>query len=237
VFKEVSKSLKISQICTMKRIIIIVLIVVIGITAAYLMTIKQTDKKSLPIIQPRDVKQEMVDPDILDKGIGHRIGSFRLQNQFGEEITLEDVKGKVFVAEYFFTTCGTICPIMTEQMTRVQHRFRSNPNLKILSFTVDPEYDDIKVLNEYAKKYDAEKGQWHFLTGTREDLYNLARKSFFVLKPAEAANLGDAGSDFIHTNNFVLVDQKLRIRGYYDGTDRDEVNQLMDDIEYLITNP
>ena len=218
----------------MKRVLIIVVIVLSGITVAYLMTLKQTEKKSLPIIQPRDVKQEMVDPDVFDKGIGHRIGNFNFTNQYGETISLDDVRGHVFVAEYFFTTCGTICPIMTEQMTRVQHQFRNDPKVKILSFTVDPAYDDVAVLNEYAKKYDAEKGQWHFLTGTKDALYELARKSFFVLKPAEAANLGDAGSDFIHTNNFVLVDQKLRIRGYYDGTDREEVDQLMKDINFLL---
>jgi protein SCO1/2 len=221
----------------MRRVIIILLIVIVGITAAYIMTLEQKDQKTLPIIQPRDVKKEMVDPDVFDKGIGHRIGHFALLNQHGDTITTKDIKGKVFVAEYFFTTCGTICPVMTEQMTRVQHRFRNNPKVKILSFTVDPDYDNVPVLKEYAKKYGAEKDQWHFLTGTKEDLYKLARQSFFVLKPAEAMNLGDAGSDFIHTNNFVLVDQRLRIRGYYDGTSQEEVSELMDDIDYLINQP
>lgn len=218
----------------MRRVVVILLIVVVGITASYLMTLEQKDQKTLPIIQPRDLKKEMVDPDVFDNGIGHRIGHFELLNQYGETITTDDIKGNVFVAEYFFTTCGTICPVMTEQMTRVQHRFKNNSTLKILSFTVDPDYDNVPVLKEYAKKYGAQKNQWHFLTGTKEELYKLARKSFFVLKPAEAMNLGDAGSDFIHTNNFVLVDQKLRIRGYYDGTNQEEVSQLMDDIDFLI---
>ena len=216
------------------RIIAIISIVIAGISIAYYMTLQQTDKKVLPIIQPKDVKAEMVDPELLEKGIGHRIGDFSLKNQFGETISLDDVKGKVFVVEYFFTTCGTICPEMTEQMTRVQHEFKGNDQVKILSFTVDPDYDDVEVLNAYAEKYGAKEGQWHFLTGTKEELYSLARKSFFVLKPAEAQNLGDAGSDFIHTNNFVLVDQKLRIRGYYDGTSREEVSDLMEDIKILL---
>ena len=120
-------------------------------------------------------------------------------------------------------------------MTRVQERFRGNEDVKILSFTVNPDYDTVQVLYEYAQKYGAEKQQWHFLTGSKEELYGLARKSFFVLKPAEAMNLGDAGSDFIHTNNFVLVDQELRIRGYYDGTSISEVNELMEDMELLIS--
>lgn len=216
------------------RVIAIIVIVLLGIGLAYYMTLTQTDQKQLPVIQPRDVKQEMVDPELLKKGIGHRIGDFSFQNQHNETITLDDVKGKVFVAEYFFTTCGTICPKMTEQMTRVQKRFRKNDEVAILSFTVNPSYDSVAVLNAYAEKYNAKKGQWHFLTGSQVELYGLARKSFFVLKPAEAANLGDAGSDFIHTNNFVLVDQELRIRGYYDGTSISEVNELMDDIELLL---
>lgn len=216
------------------RVIAIIVIVLLGIGLAYYMTLTQADQKQLPVIQPRDVKQEMVDPELLKKGIGHRIGDFSFQNQHNETITLDDVKGKVFVAEYFFTTCGTICPKMTEQMTRVQKRFHENDKVAILSFTVNPTYDSVAILNAYAEKYNAKKGQWHFLTGSQEDLYGLARKSFFVLKPAEAANLGDAGSDFIHTNNFVLVDQELRIRGYYDGTSISEVNELMEDIELLL---
>lgn len=218
------------------RIVLFFLLVCAAITIAYVMTLDQQSVKTLPIIQPKDVKKEMVDPELLQIGMGHRIGDFTLLNQYGESITLEKVKGKVFVAEYFFTTCGTICPKMTEQMTRVQEQFRGNEDVKILSFTVNPDYDTVQVLLEYAQKYGAEKDQWHFLTGSKEELYRLARKSFFVLKPAEAMNLGDAGSDFIHTNNFVLVDQQLRIRGYYDGTSISEVNELMEDMELLLAN-
>jgi protein SCO1/2 len=218
----------------MNKAIIVIVILVIGVTTAYFMTKSSQDVKQLPIIQPKDVKKEMVDPSLLDKGIGHRIGDFNLTNQHGENITLADVKGKVFVVEYFFTTCMTICPKMTEQMTRVQAKFRNNENVKMLSFTVNPDYDDVAVLKAYSDKYNAQAGQWHFLTGSKEELYGLARKSFFVLKPAEAANLGDAGSDFIHTNNFVLVDRQLRIRGYYDGTSFDEVSELMEDIQLLL---
>lgn len=176
----------------------------------------------------------MVDPELVNQGIGHRINEFSFTNQNGETITLDDVKGKIFVAEYFFTTCQTICPIMTEEMMRVQKRFKGNDEIKILSFTVDPEVDDVEIMSAYAKKHNAVDGQWHFLTGDKKDLYRLARNSFFVLKPAEATNLGDAGSDFIHTNNFVLVDKELRIRGYYDGTSSEEIDVLMEDIELLI---
>lgn len=217
------------------RILLLITLVILAIVAAYVMTLNQQEMRTLPVIQPKDVKKEMVDPELLQIGMGHRIGDFTLLNQYGESITLEKVKGKVFVAEYFFTTCGTICPKMTEQMTRVQEQFRGNDAVKILSFTVNPDYDTVQILLEYAEKYGAEKEQWHFLTGSKKELYRLARKSFFVLKPAEAINLGDAGSDFIHTNNFVLVDQQLRIRGYYDGTSISEVNELMEDIELLLS--
>ena len=157
-----------------------------------------------------------------------------MTNQNGETVTLNDVKNKIFVAEYFFTTCLTICPIMTEEMTRIQKQFKGNKDVKILSFTVDPETDNVGVMKAYAEKHNAVDGQWHFLTGTKDDLYSLARNSFFVLKPAEAINLGDAGSDFIHTNNFVLVDKELRIRGYYDGTNSEEISVLIKDIELLL---
>ncbi|MDX1653057.1 MAG: SCO family protein [Brumimicrobium sp.] len=216
------------------RIVALLVVVVVGISIAYYFTAESVSQKKLPIIQPVDLKPEMVNPELLEVGIGHRIGEFEFLNQNNKPISLKDVKGKVFVAEYFFTTCKSICPKMTEQMTRVQKKFRGNDDVKILSFTVDPDHDTVEVLRTYATKYNAKDGQWHFLTGNKKDLYDLARNSFFVLKPAEAANLGDAGSDFIHTNNFVLVDQELRIRGYYDGTSISEVNTLMEDIKILL---
>jgi protein SCO1/2 len=198
------------------------------------MSKEQLEEKKLPVIQPKDLKAEMVNPELLEVGIGHRIQDFSFKNQNNETVSLEDVKGKIFVAEYFFTTCGTICPKMTEQMTRVQKRYKGEDDFKILSFTVYPEIDTVEVMRSYATKHGAVDGQWHFLTGDKNELYKLARNSFFVLKPAEAINLGDAGSDFIHTNNFVLVDRELRIRGYYDGTSISEVNELMDDVALLL---
>ena len=213
------------------RLLVIVGIVIVGITVAYFISKDQLEQRKLPVIQPKDLKKEMVNPELLKVGIGHRIGSFAFKNQNDDVVSLQDVKDKVFVVEYFFTTCGSICPVMTEQMTRVQAKYEGEEDFKILSFTVDPETDSVEVMRRYASKHNAVDGQWHFLTGNKKELYSLARNSFFVLKPAEAANLGDAGSDFIHTNNFVLVDRQQRIRGYYDGTSISEVNQLMEDIE------
>lgn len=223
----------------MKRIAVVLIpliIIIAGIFIAYKMNLDTFNKKKLPIVQPSDVKPEMVDSNIRNTSIGHRIKDFSFLDQNGDILALDDVKGKVFVVEYFFTTCKTICPIMNDNMVLIQKRFKKNPNLKILSFTVDPEIDSVSVMKAYAEEHNAVDDQWYFLTGEKDELYHLARNSFFVLKPAEAKNVGDGGSDFIHTNNFVLIDQKLRIRGYYDGTNRDEVNTLMDDIDLLLND-
>jgi len=196
----------------------------------------QPKEKTLPVINPIDLKSEMVDPSILmeRKGYGHTIGAFSFFNQKGEIISEKDVNGKVYVAEYFFTTCKSICPIMNSQMKRVQKVFSDREDFKILSFTVDPETDSVAQMKRYADRHGAINNQWYFLTGDKSKLYDLARKSFFVLKPAEAENLGDAGSDFIHTNNFVLVDRKSRIRGYYDGTSSGGVDSLIHDISRVL---
>ncbi|MFK7785797.1 MAG: SCO family protein [Crocinitomicaceae bacterium] len=216
----------------MKRILVLAVLFIVGVTIAYFML--RGKEEPLPIINPIDLDEEMVDPELLRRGRGHRIGDFSFLNQHGETITQDEVEGKVYIAEYFFTTCGTICPKMNKQMQRVQFEFADNDDVRILSFTVDPEVDTVAQMKRYADSHGAKSGQWHFLTGSKEELYSLARRSFFVLKPAEAQNLGDVGSDFIHTNNFVLVDGLGRIRGYYDGTSKEDVDELMLDIERLL---
>ncbi len=217
----------------MKRVLLFGLVLLIGVVISYTMFVQQPEKP-LPIINPTDVKEEMVDPELLGIGQGHTIGSFSFTNQDGINVTESEIAGKVFVAEYFFSTCKSICPIMNQQMQRVQKKFKGNNALKILSFTVDPLIDNPKTLKNYAITHGYVNGQWHFLTGSKSALYSLARKSFFVLKPAEAENIGDAGSDFIHTNNFVLIDKQRRIRGYYDGTNFEEIDKLIVDIERLL---
>lgn len=218
----------------MNRLIFLGVFFIVGVSITFYLI--QPEEKTLPVINPVDLEAEMVDPDVFmeRKGYGHKIGDFSFLNQNNEEITQAFVKNKVFVAEYFFTTCGSICPIMNKQMKRVQAAYSDNEGLKILSFTVNPEVDTVEQMKRYALGHQANDHQWQFLTGKKEDLYALARKSFFVLKPAEAENLGDAGSDFIHTNNFVLVDRKRRIRGYYDGTSKTSVDSLIHDIGRLL---
>jgi protein SCO1/2 len=217
----------------MRRVLFLLILLAICIPIGYFL-IKPKKQKDLPIINPIDVQEEMVDPEMLRIGQGHTIGNFSFKNQYNKTITQKEIEGKVFVAEYFFTTCQSICPIMNVQMQRIQKEYKENSKVKILSFTVDPDVDNVEQMKKYSQQQLAVSGQWHFLTGKKEDLYSLARKSFFVLKPAEAQNQGDAGSDFIHTNNFVLVDQQKRIRGYYDGTSQKEVTKLIKDISRLL---
>jgi protein SCO1/2 len=217
----------------MYRILFLIVFFIVGVTISY-QYLKPSEKKKLPFINPIDISEEMVDPELLRVGYGHKIGNFSFLDQNGNTVTQDDVKGKVFVAEYFFTTCQTICPIMNKQMQRVHEAYRKNDAVNILSFTVNPEIDTVEQMKRYADEHKADGKKWHFLTGEKDKLYELARKSFFVLKPAESQNQGDVGSDFIHTNNFVLVDQKLRIRGYYDGTNSKEVDRLIKDIDLLL---
>ncbi len=214
------------------RVFLLFVILCVGIGFAYHYT--KPAEKPLKIYNPTDIQPELVDRDLLGKGFGHVIGQFSFTDQSNTAFGSKQIKGKVLVAEYFFTTCGTICPRMNEQMKRVQLAFKNNLNLQIASFTVDPEIDTVAQLARYAEDHDANNKQWHFLTGKNEDLYRFARRSLFILKPAEVANQGDVGSDFIHTNNFVLVDQKGQLRGYYDGTSELEVDQLIHDIDHLL---
>ncbi|MEJ6776424.1 MAG: SCO family protein [Crocinitomicaceae bacterium] len=218
----------------MSRVVFLVIFIVVGVSITYYYV--QPKEKDLEVINPVDLQPEMVDESVIleRKGYGHKIGAFSFKNQNGEIITQSDVDGKVYVAEYFFTTCRSICPIMNQQMQRIQKVYLREPDLKILSFTVNPAIDTVEQMKRYALQHQANDDQWYFLTGKKEDLYGLARKSYFVLKPAEAENLGDAGGDFIHTNNFVLVDRERRIRGYYDGTSTAGVDSLIYDIGRLL---
>lgn len=191
-------------------------------------------KKELPVINPIDVNEEMVDPELVRLGYGHKIGHFSFLDQDSNTFSDKQLSGKVYVAEYFFTTCKTICPKMNGQMCRIQEALKNEKDFAIVSFTVDPETDTPHQLKNYANMHQANAQKWHFLTGKKEQLYRLARTSFFVLKPAEAVNQGDVGSDFIHTNNFVLVDRQRRIRGYYDGTSSTDVDRLISDAKLLL---
>jgi protein SCO1/2 len=218
----------------MKKILAFGLVVIISVIVAYFMITGKKNTKAPDVLNPIDLNPETVDQDLLQVGQGHKIGEFSFTNQDGQPIGLKDLKGKVFVSEYFFTTCQTICPRMNDQMQRIQQAFKEETNFKILSFTVNPEVDTVEQLKRYAQEHQAIAGKWHFLTGEKTKLYEAARKYFFLLKKSEVENQGDVGSDFIHTNNFVLIDREQRIRGYYDGTNPKEVDKLIRDAKLIL---
>jgi protein SCO1/2 len=162
--------------------------------------------------------------------IYHTIDPFRFVNQFGDTVTEKTTEGKIYVADFFFATCQSICPIMSSQLIRVQEANKNNDVL-ILSHTVNPMHDTIEVLAEYGNKYGAIRNKWHLLTGSKKEIYELAKNSYLVNA------LEDDGSveGFLHSETFLLVDKKKRIRGIYDGTDSVAVGKLISDIKILQT--
>lgn len=160
----------------------------------------------------------------------HTVPDFSFINQDGQTITQKNFNGSVYVTDFFFTTCHTICPIMSSQMERIAEKFKGNFEVKFLSHTVDPEIDTVEQLKRYALEHNADPKQWMFVTGDKKLLYSIARKGYLL-----NAEQGDGGpDDFIHTQNFALVDIDKHIRGFYDGTDSIIMNQLMKDIDLLL---
>lgn len=160
----------------------------------------------------------------------HHISDFSLTNQEGKIVTQKDFDGKIYVADFFFTTCRSICPIMSTQLERVYDKYKTNPDVMFISHSVNPVYDTPQILQEYANKHHADVNKWMFVTGDKKQIYELARDSYLV-----SATEGDGGDeDFVHTQNFALVDKEKRIRGYYDGTDSTDVNKLMTEMDMLL---
>ncbi|SEM08419.1 protein SCO1/2 [Aquimarina amphilecti] len=186
-------------------------------------------KRVLRVYEPDMVSLELVDSTVQHVRKYHKIADFSLLNQNGEKITQANYKDKIYVADFFFTTCQTICPIMTDHMKLIQSRLKNDPDVKLLSHTVIPETDGVPQLKEYAIRKGVDDTRWNLVTGDKKHIYDLARKSYLVAKTN-----GDGGPyDMIHTENFVLVDKKKRIRGFYDGTDLDEIERLLEDIKVL----
>ncbi|MNF36974.1 hypothetical protein D3C84_178820 [compost metagenome] len=186
-------------------------------------------KKSLPIYNPSDVNPELVDSTVQYIRKYHTIADFSFVNQNGKTITQKDYEGKVYVADFFFTTCGSICPKMTTNLADVQKAIINNPKVMLLSHTVFPETDSVPVLKAYAKKHGVIDRKWNLVTGDKKEIYTMARKSYLAVKLGKPEEL----YDMVHTENFVLVDQKRRVRGFYDGTKKEDMQRLIADINYL----
>lgn len=159
----------------------------------------------------------------------HKIADFQLTDQEGKIITQNDFNDKIYVADFFFTTCEGICPKMSNQMERIADKYKDNSSVLILSHTVKPEEDSVSVLKAYAEDHHADPSKWFFVTGKRNEINRLARKSYLV-----GGTEGNDDEDFVHTQYFTLIDTQKRIRGFYDGTDSTEVNKLIADIEVLL---
>ena len=194
-------------------------------------------KKELPIYNPSDINPELVDSTVQYIAKNHTIANFKFTNQNGKTITEKDYEGKIYVADFFFTTCPTICPKMTNNMVWLQNKIKNNPRVMLLSHSVTPDIDSVPVLKKYALEKGIMDNKWNLVTGNKKDIYYLARKSYLVVKTGKPEEL----YDMVHTENFVLVDSKRRIRGYYDGTNLDgatepgikNVKQLLEDILFL----
>ncbi len=186
-------------------------------------------KTKLPVYNPADVNPILVDDAVRHISKDHRIANFSLLDQNGDTITQENFKDKIYVADFFFTRCQTICPVMTVNMGDLQEYFKNDEDIKFISHSVTPIIDSVSVLRAYADKKGINDKKWHITTGDKMHIYELARKSYFAV-----LDEGDGGEqDFIHTEQFILVDKNRQIRGFYDGTDKEEMQRIIKDIEIL----
>ncbi|MGF1558981.1 MAG: SCO family protein [Flavobacteriaceae bacterium] len=202
-------------------------LICLSVVILYLFYNALQPKKVLPVYQPSMVNPELVDSTLQEIRKYHTIADFSLTNQNGETITQEDYADKIYIADFFFTTCPTICPIMTKNMASIQNQL--GDEVLLLSHSVTPEIDSVAQLKKYAVEKGVDDTKWNLLTGDKKQIYELARKSYLAVKTD-----GDGGPyDMIHTENFILVDRQRRIRGFYDGTKMEEVEKLMKDLAVL----
>ena len=191
-----------------------------------------TPAKSLKVFNPSDVNPELVDSTMQYVSKYHTIADFSFVNQNGKTVTQKDYDGKIYVADFFFTTCGSICPKMTSNLEDVQKAFADNPKVMLLSHTVFPETDSVSVLKDYAIKHNVDDKKWNLVTGDKKEIYTMARKSYLAVKLGKPEEL----YDMVHTENFILIDSKRRVRGFYDGTNKEEVQKLIEDINWLLSD-
>lgn len=209
------------------RFLLLFLLVGGGASIVYLTLYYETN---LPIYNPSDINPKLVDESKREVIKDHTIGNFQLTNQLGETVTPQNFENKIYVADFIFTTCEGICPAMTGNLSGVYKEFLQDEEIMFLSHSVTPEIDTVEALKVFAEKFGVTNhNKWHFTTGPRKHIYELARMHYFA-----ATDSGDGGpNDFVHTENLVLVDKEKRLRGFYDGTDYDEIERLKTDIVRL----
>ena len=190
---------------------------------------KQTTQKQLPIYNPANFNPELVDPSLQNKTEYHTVSDFKLINQNGDMITQDDYNNKIYIADFFFTSCRTICPVMTNNIGILQQEFINDIDVMFLSLSVTPDIDSVSVLRNYATNKGVIDSKWNVTTGNKKHIYELARKSYFAVVEQGDGDL----QDFIHTPNFILVDKEKQIRGIYNGTDDMEIPRIIEDINIL----
>ncbi|PWJ57109.1 protein SCO1/2 [Dyadobacter jejuensis] len=202
---------------------------IILLIAVFITSCSKTEKK-LPIFGERDWVTKTVDGKEVVDTIYHQIPAFKFVNQNSDTITEASVADKIYVADFFFTSCPTICPVMKRQMLKVHEAFKDNDQLKILSHTIDPDHDTPEVLNTFAKDLGVTGDQWWFLTGPKEQIYEIGQK--FYMTPAQADSTAQGG--YIHGGYFILCDKDRHVRGMYDGTTEEGTQKLITDINILL---
>jgi protein SCO1/2 len=205
-------------------------VLIILILAVVLMFSCSSKNDRLPILGRKEIKNVTFEGKIRADTVYHTIRDFSFTNQNGETITQDSFKDKIYVADFFFTTCPTICPIMKTQMLRVYEKFKDNPEVMILSHTIDPKYDSVAVLHEFAERLGVTGNMWQFVTGDQDEIYDIGQNSYMVTAREDP---GEPGG-YLHSGAFLLVDKERRIRGIYDGTVEEKVDILMKDIERLL---
>jgi protein SCO1/2 len=184
------------------------------------------EKKSLPFLGPKDT--HLVDGKV--DTIYHQIPPFRFLNQDSTWVSEKDMAGKIYIADFFFTSCPTICPKMKTQLLRIYERYAANDQIRILSHSIDPTFDTPSVLKQYAERLQVKAPRWNMLTGDKAAIYKLGEKSYMVTAQEDKNEAGG----FVHSGAFILVDKNRHVRGIYDGTQETEVNHLIEDIEILL---
>ncbi|MCK5101699.1 MAG: SCO family protein, partial [Cyclobacteriaceae bacterium] len=185
----------------------------------------------LPILGRSEIKNVSFEGGIKADTIFHTIPDFSFINQDGGEVTQDTFKDKIYIADFFFTTCPTICPIMKTQMLRVYEKYNENPDVLILSHTIDPKHDSVAILHEFAERLGVSSNSWHFVTGDQDEIFEIGQDSYMVTAMEDR----DEPGGYLHSGAFLLIDKERRIRGIYDGTKEEKVDVLMNDIDRLLS--
>ena len=214
----------------MKWLVFFPAVLFVVVSCLQLATKKAEIKKELPFYTSADFTPQWIEQSSAGYDSIHAIPAFQFVNQGGKSITEKTFAGKIYVADFFFTSCPGICKRLTTNLSLVQAAFKNDDQVLLLSHSVTPETDDTTKLQQYAKAFGVIKNKWHLVTGKRDDIYNIARNAYYA---DEDMGMKKSSNDFLHTENMLLIDKHRRIRGVYKGTSVKDINDLIADIKIL----